>query len=72
MFWHEEPWACGHNDPIYRGAFSQECAICGDVRTDPEGPAPGSWADIACMMAADDDSGFDWDAWKDEMKERDL
>lgn len=36
-------------------------------------PEPGSWADVARMMAAissDDDT--DWDAWKDEMKERDL
>lgn len=36
------------------------------------GPPPGSWAAVARMMAAGDDSGFDWDAWKDEMKERDL
>ena len=32
-------------------------------------PPPGSWADVARLMAMDDDSGFDWDAWKDEMKE---
>lgn len=32
----------------------------------------GSWADVARMMAAGDDSGFDWDAWKDEMKEGNL
>lgn len=38
----------------------------------PNDPPPGSWAAVARMMAADDDSGFDWDAWKDEMKERDL
>lgn len=35
-------------------------------------PPPGSWAAVARMMAEGDDSGFDWDAWKDEMKERDL
>ena len=34
-----------------------------------QAPPPGSWADVARMMAANDDSGFDWDAWKDEMKE---
>jgi hypothetical protein len=34
-------------------------------------PPPGSWADMARIMAQDDDSGFDWDAWKDEMKETD-
>ena len=32
-------------------------------------PPAGSWADVARMMASDDDSGFDWDAWKDQMKE---
>jgi len=36
------------------------------------GPAPGSWAATARMMAQGDDSGFDWDRWKDEMKERDM
>ncbi len=35
-------------------------------------PPVGSWAAVARMMAANDDSGFDWDAWKDEMKERDM
>jgi len=34
-------------------------------------PPVGSWASVARMMAAGDDSGFDWDAWKDEMKEAD-
>lgn len=38
----------------------------------PFEPPPGSWASVARIMAAGDDSGFDWDAWKDEMKERDL
>jgi hypothetical protein len=33
----------------------------------PEPPA-GSWASTARAMARDDDSGTDWDAWKDEMK----
>lgn len=34
------------------------------------GPPAGSWAEVAQMMAASDpDSGFDWDAWKDEMKD---
>jgi hypothetical protein len=36
------------------------------------GPPPGSWADVARMMAQGDDSGFDWDAWKDQMKEQDF
>ncbi len=35
-------------------------------------PAPGTWADVARIMAEGDDSGFDWDAWKDEMKEGGL
>jgi hypothetical protein len=40
-----------------------------DQQNDIHQPPPGSWADVARMMAAGDDSGFDWDAWKDEMKE---
>lgn len=40
---------------------------------DPRQPPPGSWADIARMMASLDTEGeVDWDAWKDEMKEGDL
>lgn len=35
------------------------------------GPEPGTWADVARMMR-DLDPGFDWDSWKDEMKEQDL
>ena len=38
----------------------------------PSEPAPGSWAATARMMAKNDDSGFDWDRWKDEMKERSM
>ena len=35
-------------------------------------PPPGSWADVARMMASlGGDDGTDWDAWKDEMKETD-
>ena len=34
-------------------------------------PLPGSFAATARMMAKGDDSGFDWDIWKDEMKMRD-
>lgn len=34
-------------------------------------PEPGTWAGVALDMAmiSDDDDDFDWDAWKDEMKE---
>lgn len=32
-------------------------------------PPVGSWASIARVMAAGDNSGTDWDAWKGEMKE---
>jgi len=35
-------------------------------------PPPGTWAATARFMAQGDDSGFDWDAWKDEQTERDL
>tara|TARA_B000000557_G_scaffold217344_1_gene184509 strand:+ start:65 stop:589 length:525 start_codon:yes stop_codon:yes gene_type:complete len=33
------------------------------------GPPAGTWAATARMMAKGDNSGFDWDAWKDQMKE---
>lgn len=46
----------------------EECLRSHDERQPPR----GSWADVGRMMAQGDDSGFDWDAWKDEMKERDL
>jgi|GEM_PF-5926192 len=35
---------------------------------EPMGPPPGTWAATARMMAASDPD-YDWDAWKDEMKE---
>jgi hypothetical protein len=35
-------------------------------------PPVGSWASVARIMAEGDTSGFDWDAWKDQMKEADL
>ena len=41
--------------------------------TIPCEPPPGSWAETARMMAQMfPDDGFDWDAWKDQMKEGDL
>jgi len=43
-----------------------------DRPSGPVGPPPGSWAATARIMAQGDDSGFDWDRWKDEMKEKDL
>lgn len=36
--WFEQPWTCGHSDPIYTGSFSQQCAVCGIERTDPNLP----------------------------------
>jgi hypothetical protein len=43
--------------------------------TDDRLPPPGSWADVARIMASipsdPDEPPFDWDAWKDEMKDRD-
>ena len=35
----------------------------------PAAPPVGTWASVARMMAAGDDSDFDWDAWKDQMKD---
>lgn len=70
---------CGHLLPV-----EGEC-VCEDVEAlkriqaeaeaaarDPHAPPPGSWADVARMMASlGGDDGIDWDAWKDEMKETD-
>ena len=36
----------------------------------PTKPPVGSYAATARMMAQGDNSGFDWDAWKEEMKDR--
>jgi hypothetical protein len=35
------------------------------------GPEPGTWAMVAQLMA-ELDPGFDWDSWKDEMKDLEL
>lgn len=40
-----------------------------DYLSDPLLPPPASWAAVARFMAANDDSGFDWDDWKDRMKD---
>lgn len=31
-------------------------------------PPINTWAAVARLMAQDDDSDFDWDAWKDNAK----
>ena len=54
-----------------------ECDGCGQIPeadTVTQGPPPGSWADVARMMASlgGDEDGMDWDAWKDEMKDQGL
>ena len=56
-----------NHQPLYALAY-------GELQDgDPSKPPPGSWADVARMMAAisADDDGVDWDRWKDEMKESD-
>lgn len=30
--WYQQPWPCGHNDPVYRGPDGQSCAVCGVFR----------------------------------------
>ena len=55
-------------NPVDEGGFNWETG----EQEEPPGPQPGTWAFTARMMAAGDNSGFDWDAWKDEMKERDM
>lgn len=56
--------------------FIGACAECDGSGQIPEPdtmmPPPGSWADVARIMAQGDDSGFDWDAWKDQMKDEEM
>jgi hypothetical protein len=54
--------------------MGEQGVVAVHVECDFTRPPPGSWADVARMMASTDDgsSGIDWDAWKDEMKERGL
>jgi hypothetical protein len=55
------------HEPLFALAY-------GELQDVPDNqPPPGSWADVARMMAAtSDDPSIDWDAWKDQMKEYDL
>lgn len=46
-----------------------DCAALPPPSDIPREPPPGTWASIARVMADGDDSGFDWDRWKDEMKD---
>jgi hypothetical protein len=32
--WHEAAWPCGHNDPVYINAYTQQCAVCSATRTE--------------------------------------
>jgi len=55
-----------------RMAEQQEKLAAWEARVERgEGPQPGTWAYTAQVMAltSDPDDGFDWDAWKDQMKE---
>lgn len=36
--WWEQPWACGHKDPVFVNPHTQRCAICHEERHDPNGP----------------------------------
>ncbi len=60
------------NDADERDAVLREVADIEDKLFAPTEPPPGSWAATARLMASSGvDDGFDWDVWKDEMKERD-
>ena len=49
------------------------CDFCIPVPQEAvSGPPVGSWAHVAQIMAQVDDSGFDWDAWKDQMKDEEM
>ncbi len=64
-----------YGKPVQSDAWYQNDSPAGECKGDGgslSGPPPGSWAATARMMAQGDDSGFDWDRWKDEMKERDM
>ena len=64
-----------YSKPVQSDAWYQNDSPAGECKGDGgslSGPPPGSWAATARMMAQNDDSGFDWDRWKDEMKERDM
>jgi hypothetical protein len=54
---------------VFDMSFQVSCEVEPDERRGE--PPMGTWAATARLMAANDDSGFDWDAWKDQMKERD-
>ena len=49
-------------DPVLMAKLLKEDAVHDEEQY-------GTWAQTARIMAQGDDSGFDWDAWKDEMKE---
>jgi hypothetical protein len=49
---------------------SRTVVTTSDARGSHREPPVGSWASVARFMAEGDTSGFDWDAWKDEMKEQ--
>ena len=64
-----------YGKPVQSDVWYQNGSPAGECKGDGgslSGPPPGSWAATARMMAQNDDSGFDWDRWKDEMKERDI
>ena len=80
-----EPCQHTHKAKLNSGEWAAICTDCGapldkDGKPLPEHnpkssmePPPGSWASVARLMAqSSPDDGFDWDAWKDEMKERDM
>tara|TARA_B100000287_G_scaffold399642_1_gene418144 strand:- start:219 stop:878 length:660 start_codon:yes stop_codon:yes gene_type:complete len=64
-----------YGKPVQSDVWYQNGSPAGECKGDGGSlskPPPGSWAATARMMAQNDDSGFDWDRWKDEMKERDM
>lgn len=64
-----DAWVASHE--IDAEADAKEKEICDKLLNDPNGPQPGTWAFTARLMAltSDPDDDFDWDAWKDQMKE---
>lgn len=64
-FYTVEEWARINADEDRREAKKEAMARSWETGR----PPVGSWAEIAREMARNDSSGFDWDSWKDQMKE---
>lgn len=56
---------------VFDGSDSSPDSESDPDRNEIPGPAPGTWAFTARLMAQEFPD-FDWDSWKDQMKESDF